>query len=224
MTSLAICHYSQHATYQHGALASQFGLETIWVGLGNTDLVRVDGLDGCAKAYDRGNESAQENEAPLGSKVIVVVQRQRTENVMVLVAGLAIVAAVLLVPPVAVGVAVSSLLGGWVDVAAVLLPSALGPPAGSSIQTRTWFGSASSTAAFSASVRAVRTWVNGGRGRAAEGTMARASGRAATMRLENMLKGCEYTLEGGCLGCARTWAAQMRGVVRRVAVLVCRSR
>jgi hypothetical protein len=54
---------------------------------------------------------------------------------------------------------------------------------------RTWFGSASS--ACSASVRAVRIWVNWGRGRAA-GTMARASGRAATMRLENMLEGCEF--------------------------------
>lgn len=44
-------------------------------------------------------------------------------------AGLPVVAALLLVPVVVVRVAVSSLLGGWVDVAAILSLSALGHPA-----------------------------------------------------------------------------------------------
>lgn len=51
--------------------------------------------------------------------MVVVVQRQHTENVVVLVAGLAEVTALLLVPVVAIGVAVSALLSGRVDVAAV---------------------------------------------------------------------------------------------------------
>jgi hypothetical protein len=68
---------------------------------------------------------------------------------------------------------------------------------------RTWFGSASSMALFSASVRAVRIWVNWGRGRATAGTMARASGRAATMRLESMLRSSECLHDRG-VRCLRT--------------------
>lgn len=51
--------------------------------------------------------------------MVVVVQRKDTEDIVVFVAGLAKVAALLLVPVVAVWVAVSSLLKGRVDVAAV---------------------------------------------------------------------------------------------------------
>jgi hypothetical protein len=56
--------------------------------------------------------------------VAVVVQRESAKDVVVLVDGLAKVAALLLVPVVAVRVAVRALLGRGVDVAAVLQLSA----------------------------------------------------------------------------------------------------
>jgi hypothetical protein len=59
--------------------------------------------------------------------VVVVVQGQDSENIVILMAGLAIVAALLLVPVIAIWVAVSSLLSGRVDVAAILPLSVLRP-------------------------------------------------------------------------------------------------
>lgn len=55
--------------------------------------------------------------------MVVVVQREDTEDVVVFVAGLAVVAAVLLVPPVAVWVSLRSQLRDGVDVAAILTGS-----------------------------------------------------------------------------------------------------
>ena len=150
--------------------------------------------------------------------MVVVVQRQNSENIVVLVAGLAVVAALLLVPPIAVRVAVSALLWWRVDVATILPLSALHDSLVQNWQ-RTWFGSASSC--FSASVRAVRIWVNCGRGRATAGTMARASGRAATMRLESMLRHCEYP-EDMWMGSLRTWRLRCGGWWN--CSIVCRSR
>lgn len=51
--------------------------------------------------------------------MIVVVQRQWSQNIVVLVAGLAIVTSVLLVPVVAVGIALCSVLCWRVDITAV---------------------------------------------------------------------------------------------------------
>ena len=58
--------------------------------------------------------------------MIIVVQAQCTQDIVILVNGFAIVAAVLLVPPVGVGVALATELGGRVDVAAILWLSASG--------------------------------------------------------------------------------------------------
>lgn len=52
--------------------------------------------------------------------MVVVVKRENTEDVVVLMGGLAEVAAVLLVPIVAVGVTRCAVLAGRVDVSAVL--------------------------------------------------------------------------------------------------------
>lgn len=52
--------------------------------------------------------------------MVVIVKRQRTEDIVVLVAGLAIIAAVLLVEPVGVRVSLGSEFAWRVDVAAVL--------------------------------------------------------------------------------------------------------
>lgn len=52
--------------------------------------------------------------------MVVVVQGQGAEDIVVLVDGLTVVAFVLLVPPLAVGVAVVALLNGRIDEAAVL--------------------------------------------------------------------------------------------------------
>jgi hypothetical protein len=133
----------------------------------------------------------------------VVVERKSPQNVVVFVTGLAIVAALLLVPVVAVRVTIASLLGWGVDVTAILSRSA-----GTSLEaTRrymlTRFGSSSSCT--SAGTERARTWVN--RGRAATevpGTRERASGRAATMRREIMLRNFRMILVSW-KGEDRTW-------------------
>lgn len=108
-------------TYQQGTLSSELSLQTIWVCLGGADLVRVNLVHGKTQAQDCDDKGSEQDAAPCGVEVVVVVQRDGAEDVVVLVAGLAIVAAVLLVPPVGVGVAVVALLEGRVDVAAVLV-------------------------------------------------------------------------------------------------------
>jgi hypothetical protein len=52
--------------------------------------------------------------------MVVIVEREGTENIVVFVCGFTVVATVLLVPPVGVRVALCSILGRGVDVATVL--------------------------------------------------------------------------------------------------------
>ena len=62
--------------------------------------------------------------------MVVIVQREGTEDIVIFVDGLAIVPSVLLVPVFTVRVAVSALLGGRVDEATILglLASAITAP------------------------------------------------------------------------------------------------
>lgn len=52
--------------------------------------------------------------------MVIIVQRQRPKNIVILVNRLAIVPPLLLVPPVAIRIAIPPLLNGRVDVAAIL--------------------------------------------------------------------------------------------------------
>lgn len=98
--------------------------------------------------------------------------------------GLAIVASFLLVPIVAVRIAVPSLLGRRIDVAAILEMLA---SSASDDDSMALTRPGSSSSATSAGVERWRTRANRGRA-AAAGASVRASGRAATMRLDSMLE------------------------------------
>lgn len=82
--------------------------------------IRVRRLDDVADAQEGGDEGCDLDEALARADPGVLVRREDAHLVVVLVAGLAIVPPLLLVPPVAVGVAELSLDWGGLDVASVL--------------------------------------------------------------------------------------------------------
>lgn len=82
--------------------------------------VRVCRLDHVADAQKGGDEGSDLDEAPPWADPGVLVRREDAQLVEVLVAGFAVVPPILLVPPVAVGVAELSLDWGGLDVASVL--------------------------------------------------------------------------------------------------------
>lgn len=82
--------------------------------------VRVRRLDNVADAQEGGDEGRDLDEALSRADPGVLVRREDAHLVVVLVAGLAVVPPLLLVPPVAVGVAELSLDWGGLDVASVL--------------------------------------------------------------------------------------------------------
>jgi hypothetical protein len=106
--------------HPHGALAAKFPLESALelarVGL----LVGVGSLNNPANTQERENEGTELEGALGGRDPGVLVGGEHAQDVVVLVHGLAEVAALLLVPPVAVRVTELALDAGRVDVAAVL--------------------------------------------------------------------------------------------------------
>lgn len=111
---------SDEPSYQQSTRSAQFLLQTIRKGARSTRLVRVELLDGVAKASERGDKRAKQDPAPVRREVGVVPSTEHAVEIVVLVEGLAQVATLLLVPPVCVRVAVLALHRRRVDVAAVL--------------------------------------------------------------------------------------------------------
>lgn len=107
-------------THPDGARTAKLCLQPILVRLGDANLVGVVELGDSAEAEDTDNETAHEDKSPAGLEVVIVVERQGSENIMILVNRLAVVAPVLLVEPVAVGITLRSQLGRGVDVATIL--------------------------------------------------------------------------------------------------------
>ena len=100
--------------------SSQLGLQSVGEGPRNTRLVGVGYPHNTHKTENSCDKCAEQYGAPAGGKVVVRLGGKDTEDIVVLVDRLAIVAAFLLVPPVAVGITKSALLGWWVGVCTVL--------------------------------------------------------------------------------------------------------
>jgi hypothetical protein len=140
-------------------------------------------IDDPAQHANARDKSGHENAAPARCEVCVVLSGEDAEDVIVLVDGLAVVSALLRVPPVGVGVACCALDGRWVDVAAVLLRLVRVKCVGVCLRVHTMFGS-------SISACVTRSCVVREKGRpAVVDRIARASGRAATMRLDSIWRG-----------------------------------
>lgn len=144
-----------NCAYRKSTGTTQLLLQSINIGLGDTGLVRVVKADNAAQAQEGRDEHSQVEEAFAGGDVGVLLGTEDTENLIVLVDGLAKVALLLLVPPAAIGVSVLTLHGGRVLVTAILDMSVNTPPidspgkaaAGSLYSDyRTWRGSSISAA------------------------------------------------------------------------------
>lgn len=107
-------------THRQRSLSPQLPLQPPRKRPRHARLVRVELINYSAEAEDAGDEGAQQHEAEARLVVGVGFGRKDAQDVVVLVDGLAVVAALLLVPPVGVGVAELALDGWGVDVAAVL--------------------------------------------------------------------------------------------------------
>lgn len=106
--------------YRPSTLAAQLSLQAAGESPGHTRLVGVKLGNNSTEDTDTGNESAEQDGAETRLEVGVGLSAEDTEDVVVFVDRLAVVAAFLLVPPVAVWVAELALLGGRVGVLAVL--------------------------------------------------------------------------------------------------------
>lgn len=111
----------EHPTHQDRALSSQLPIQSALERPLHGRAVGVRQAHNTAQAEDDADEGAHEDEALLGGEVGVLVGGEDAEDVVILVDELAEVAALLLIPPVGVGVAELALLGRGVGVAAVLL-------------------------------------------------------------------------------------------------------
>ena len=111
----------RYITYRQGTRATEFGLESTGVSPGHGGLVGVVAADDAHEHQDGTDEAAEQDGAEAGLEVGVGFGGEDAEDVVVLVHGLAEVAALLLVPPVAVGVAEGALDGRGVLISAVLL-------------------------------------------------------------------------------------------------------
>ena len=107
-------------TYAQSAGTTKFLLQTINVSLRCAGLVRTEVVGKGAATAKNGPEGAEKDPAPAGGEVGVLLWREDGKNVVVLVEGFAVVAALLLVPPIAVRIAELALDGRRVDVAAIL--------------------------------------------------------------------------------------------------------
>lgn len=109
-----------YCAYRNSIGTTQLLLQTVDVGLGDTGLVGVVKADNTAQAQKGRNEHSQVAETLAGADVGVLLRTEDTENLIVLVDGLAEVALLLLVPPAAVGISVLTLHGGRVLVTTIL--------------------------------------------------------------------------------------------------------
>lgn len=106
--------------YPNSARPTELALEAVGKGARQGRLVRVELAHDGGEAEDGDREEDELEERLAGRGVVVLLGREAAEDVVVLVHGLAEVAPRLLVPPVAVRVAVLAVLPRRVDVAAVL--------------------------------------------------------------------------------------------------------
>lgn len=116
----AVWSYFTGETYAHSAGTAQFLLQAIDESPRCAGLVGAEIVGDATETTESSPEGAEEDPAPVGLEVSVFLRGEDGKDVVVLVDGLAVVAAFLLVPPVAVRVAELALDGRGVDVAAVL--------------------------------------------------------------------------------------------------------
>lgn len=107
----------------HSTWPSEFSVQSPRKRPRCTRLIRVNWIDSHAQPHDRRYETSQQKEALCRLEVRVLFRREHAQDIVVLVHGLAVVAPLLLVPPVGVGVTELALLGRRVDVATVLCRS-----------------------------------------------------------------------------------------------------
>ena len=107
-------------THSHHPSPAQLLLQSIRERSRRTRPVGVREIDGGEERSERGNEAADQEEGLARGGMGVLLEGEDAEDVVVLMDGLAVVAALLLVPPVGVRVAELTLLARRVNVAAVL--------------------------------------------------------------------------------------------------------
>jgi len=99
---------------------TQLLLQTIGVGLGNAGLVGVVEADNAAHTQESGDEHAEVEETLASADVGILLRTENTENLVLLVDGLAKVSLLLLIPPAAVRVSESALRARRVLVTTIL--------------------------------------------------------------------------------------------------------
>lgn len=114
-------------TYPHSSGSTEFCLQAALILLRHAESIGVDQAHRSTHAKKSHHEGAKQHASPAGREVVIVMEGNRTQDIVILVYGLAVVAAVLLVPPVAVGVTLAAKLARGVDVATVLPLSVSNP-------------------------------------------------------------------------------------------------
>ena len=104
----------------HRAHTAQLSVQTTFIFLGERWSIGVEIVDRKAQRTDATEKAEPHNTSSCWGHMCVFVQREHSQNIVVLVNRFAPVPPLLLVRPVAMGVAELSLDFGWVDVAAIL--------------------------------------------------------------------------------------------------------
>lgn len=107
-------------TYGYSVRAPQLRLQSSRKRPWGTWLIRIIHAHDAEQYANSRNEAAQKEETLPGREVRILFRGEHAEDIVVFVHGFAVVAPLLLVPPVAVGVAKLALLRDWIDVAAIL--------------------------------------------------------------------------------------------------------
>ena len=119
-----LAHYpsrnSYARTYRYSVRAPQLRLQSSRKCPRDTWLIRIIHAHDADQDPSSRKEAAQKEETLPGRKVRILVRGEHAEDIVVFVHGFAVVAPLLLVPPVAVGVAELAFLWDWIDIAAIL--------------------------------------------------------------------------------------------------------
>lgn len=109
-----------YRTYWNSLWSAQLSFQTIRECPWYSWLVWVHHVHDTAQSEYRGHEGTEQNSAPTRLEVGVLLWGEHTQDIVILVDRLAVVASLLLVPPVAVRITELALHRGRVDIAAVL--------------------------------------------------------------------------------------------------------
>jgi hypothetical protein len=121
-TTLALPIFSRSSTqtYPHSAHTTQFSIQPALVLFRHSRSIGICQVYRPAERRNTTQETEPHYASPGWSHVVVLIQRENTQNIVILVHWLAPVASVLLVVPVAVGISLLAVDARRVDVASVL--------------------------------------------------------------------------------------------------------